>query len=442
MSHQLRRLALAFAAAFLLVAAAAGYWVVFQPDTLLRRPDNPRRLLSERRIPRGSIYDRQGALLAESAGAPGALTRHYPYPDLAPVLGYVSPFYGTAGVEAAADEVLHGEAGQDALTLYWQTGILNAPPPGRGVSLTIDLQLQTAADQALGSRVGAVVLLDAASGEILALASHPTYNPNTLDTDWETLVNDPRAPLLNRATLNLYQPGGALQPMVLAAALRAGQAALTDTVPAGGAAVTVNALPLACLYPLTAKTITLAQAFQAGCPAPFMELGKRLEAHTLDQLFADFRLFEAPQIGIPTTAAARPTPPGEAGLTAIGQSRLTITPLHLALVTAALARRGQMPVPHLLAAEQDAAGAWQPVASNDHPIAAIAPEFADQVRALMPQGFPAVALTNAQGQKLAWFAGFAPFAEPRYAVAVLLEEGDVTAATQIGQSLLQAAAQP
>jgi penicillin-binding protein A len=156
MSHQLRRLALAFAAAFCLIAASAGYWGNVQQADLLARPDNPRRLLLEHRYPRGTIYDRLGRVLAESVGPPGDLTRHYPYPDLAPVLGYVSPFFGTAGIEAAADGTLHGDGGHSAIDLYW-LGVLGAPPPGRAVRLSIDLKLQQAADDALGDRVGAVV---------------------------------------------------------------------------------------------------------------------------------------------------------------------------------------------------------------------------------------------------------------------------------------------
>ena len=185
MYHQLRRLALAFAAAFALMAAVAGFWSIAQGGSLLNRADNPRRLLSERRAGRGTIVDRRGAPLAESVGTPGDFYRHYPYPDLAPVLGYVSPFYGTAGVEAAADATLHGDATSSAAAWDWQTAILGAPAVGRNVRLSIDLRLQTVADQTLGTQAGAIVLLDAATGEILALASHPTYDPCILELSLE-----------------------------------------------------------------------------------------------------------------------------------------------------------------------------------------------------------------------------------------------------------------
>ncbi len=440
MSHQLRRLALAFTAAFLLVVAFAGYWDYLRQGSLLSRADNPRRLLLEHRYPRGTIYDHAGRVLAESVGPPGDLTRHYPYPDLAPVLGYVSPLFGTAGIEATADGTLHGDAGYSPFDLRWLS-LLGASPTGRAVRLTIDLTLQTAADQELGDRTGAVVLLDATTGDILALASHPTFDPNTLEAQWENLVGDPRSPLLNRATLGLYQPGGALEPIVLAAALRSGLAQVSSPAATAPADLPLGDHTLTCLTPPTGS-VTLGQALQDGCPQPFATLGETLGASALDQLFADFRLLEAPTIGIPTVATTYTVQASDAASAAIGQSGLTITPLHLALVTAALAEQGQMPVPRLLDAVQDLQGDWLVEHGATHTMAAVAPQYADAIKALMPDGYSAVALSGASGQKLAWYSGFAPFTDSRYTVAVLLENGDVTAAAQIGRNLLAAALKP
>src|SRR5687768_1314368 len=113
MSRQLNRLSLVFGLAFALVIAATGYWGLVQAGTLTARGDNPRRILLERRIPRGAILDRNGLVLAETTGPPGEYVRHYPYPALSSLLGYISPLYGTAGVEAAFDPILHGDAGYD-----------------------------------------------------------------------------------------------------------------------------------------------------------------------------------------------------------------------------------------------------------------------------------------------------------------------------------------
>lgn len=433
MTRQIQRLAGAFLAAFFGLAVISGYWTVVRQAALLSRGDNPRRLLAERRSPRGALYDRNGASLAESVGPPGAYTRWYPYPALAPVLGYVSPVYGLAGLEASADTILHGEASASPWAAAWED-LLSTPPAGRAVRLTLDLKLQQLADAALGDSTGAVVVLDAASGEILALASHPGFDPNTLDADWPALVADTRAPLLNRATAALYQPGGALAPALLAAARQANLVNAAERFPALDQ--TTASLPNAsgCQAAPTAR-LTLPEALAADCPGPLAEAGRRLGSDRLQQLFTDLRLLEAPALGLPTVAAA-PAFTDPAAL-ATGQGALTLTPLHLALVTAALARRGELPAPSLIQAVQAPDGSWTPAAPAGHSVAAFAPETAETVKAWLRAGHSASALAG--GRQLAWFAGFAPFDAPRRVVVVLLEAGEAATAAQIGRALLSAA---
>lgn len=438
MTRQIRSLALAFTAAFAVMAGVAGYWALIRQADLLARPDNPRRLLLERRAARGLIVDRNGAVLAEASGGPGAYQRFYPYPDLAPVLGYVSALYGTAGVEAAADAVLHGDAGRAPLALWWEN-LLGRPPAGRGVRLTLDLDLQRLADAALGDRAGAVVLLNPASGEILALASHPAFDPNQLDEHWPALVADARAPLLNRATAALYQPGGALAPAIVAAALQAQVAEPTEVFDEPGNLLLPDGAALACRLPLTVP-LTAPEALRAGCPGPLAELGQRLGVRRLEQLFTDLRLLEAPAIGLPAAAAA-PDFSDPAAL-AVGQGALTLTPLHLALVTAALTQRGELPAPRLIQAAENPEGQWMTWPAADHAVAAFAPEAAQQVKTWLRAGHAAEALAGAQGQRLAWFAGFAPFDEPRVVAVVLLEDGAAEAAARLGQALLEQALAP
>lgn len=432
MSPHLHRLALAFAAAFFLMALAGGFWALVEQDALLARADNPRRILLERRFPRGAILDRNGERLAESRGAPGAFTRHYPYPALSPVLGYVSPLYGLAGVEAAEDGVLHGARAQTG----WDE-LLGVYPDGHAVRLTLDVRLQADVDEALGARTGAVVLLDAVNGEILALASHPTFDSNTLEDNWEALVADPAAPLLNRATSALYQPGGAMQPFLLAAALQSSLTNLQSPFVQAGNAYQSGSLALPCRLNPHGTALTLAEAFRYGCPQPFAALGEALGARRLEQLHTDLRLLAAPDLGLPTLAAAAPDYEAELAALGAGQGSVTVTPLHLARATAAIARRGQLPVPQLLRAVEEADGGWRTVAPAGNPVAAFAPAAAEQVKALMRSGHVAVARAGAEGRTLAWYLGFAPYDDTRYTVAVLLEDGDTQAAAAIGLAVLK-----
>lgn len=432
MTSQLNRLALVLMAGFFLLALAGGYWALAAQEQLRARPDNPRRLLLERRFARGAIYDRNGRALAETRGRPGAYTRHYPYPALSPVLGYVSPFYGLAGVEAAEDAILHGAESQT----WWQA-LIGVRPPGRAIRLTLDLRLQTIVDEALGQRAGAVVLLDAVTGEILALASHPGFDSNTLEDDWATLIADPGAPLLNRATFALYQPGGAMQPFFLAAGLQSSILNLQSPLSEGGNPFESGALVLPCRSDPPGPVLTPAEAFRHGCPAPFAALGEALGARRLEQLHTDLRLLTAPDIGLPTLAANAPDFAAEAAALGVGQGSVTVTPLHLALATAAIARRGQLPVPQLLREVEGSDSRWQAVAGSDNPVAAFTPTAAEQVKALMRNGHPAIARAGGEGRTLAWYLGFAPYDDTRYTIAVLLEDGDVAAAEAIGLAVLK-----
>lgn len=439
MRPPLHHLSLVLGLGFFLIALTTGYWGLIRGDELLTRADNPRRILAEQRQQRGSILDRHGEVLAESIGAPGEYARYYPYPDLAPVLGYISPFYGLAGIEAAEDTLLHGDAGHDAWELFWQEA-LGEPATGRAVRLSIDLQLQRAADAALGENTGVVLVLDTATGEILALASHPTFDANQLEDEWATLTADSRAPLLNRATLALYQPGGALQPALLAAALDGGLADLQQVV--SSEPLTISASTVACRDPEGNRvSLTLQEAFHLGCPRPFADLGESLGADALTQLFTDWRLYEAPGLGLPSVSSPFTTTLADPAMSAIGQGPLTLTPLHVALLNAAIANRGEMPAPQIILAAQNSAGQWETTPPLGHPIAVFRPQAAEAVKALMVNGHSAVALTG-EGERattLMWFSGFAPdMTDPRYGVTVLLENPEAHLAEKIGQAVLTA----
>ncbi|MEA3349316.1 MAG: FtsW/RodA/SpoVE family cell cycle protein, partial [Chloroflexota bacterium] len=189
------------------IAAAAivtGWWGFYRGPDLLTRTDNPRRAIADNHVPRGALLDRYNTPIVETIGEPGSYTRRVTIPELGPLLGYNHPVYGQAGLEASLDPYLRGLSGQDALTIWWHHLIYGQPPPGLDVRLTLDLELQKTADDLLGDHTGALILLNAESGEILAMASHPTYDPNQIDNVWNGLMQDPHSPLLNRAMQGQY----------------------------------------------------------------------------------------------------------------------------------------------------------------------------------------------------------------------------------------------
>jgi peptidoglycan glycosyltransferase len=438
MTAQLNRLALAFGAAFLAVALAGGYWGIVRAGELSARGDNPRRVLAERRTGRGVIFDRNGQVLADNGGAPGDYTRRYDYPELAPVIGYISPLFGAAGIEAALDDVLHGDAGLSATEIYWRTHVLGQPPPGRGVRLTIDLRVQRAADDALGPATGAVVAINAKTGEILAMASHPNYDANQLDTQWPNLVSAADAPLLNRATLALYQPGGALWPVVLAGAITDANLDPRQPYLADSPQIKIDGHVLACRLTPPSTMVTLGDALTDGCPGPVAAAAAALSSARLLDVFTAFRLYSPPTIVIPSTAETAVEVNPEAALAAVGQGSLRVTPLHVAQAMAALTTGGRLPAPQLVLATQDAAGEWrnQPPAESSRQ--AIPAPAAIAIRELLAGGYEASAITSTAGQTLAWYSAFGPAVDTEYVVTVLLESGDTAEARRIGEAVLAA----
>ena len=197
-------LSLILAVGLFSAALTNGWWSIVRGPDLLARSDNPRRALSDLYVPRGALLDRNNTPINQTSGVTGSLTREYLYPDLASVVGYTQPVYGQAGLEAALDNYLRGEAGNPAMLIWWNHLLYGQPPKGLDVRLSLDLALQAEADRLLGNHQGALVLVNAESGEILAMASHPTYDPNLLDEIGDSLSSDGESPLLNRATQGSY----------------------------------------------------------------------------------------------------------------------------------------------------------------------------------------------------------------------------------------------
>jgi hypothetical protein len=135
---------------------------------------------------------------------------------LGSVAGYTNINYGQSGLEASLDPYLRGLQGNPASSIWWDHILYGQPPPGLDIRLSLDLDLQKQADNLLGDLQGAIVLVNASSGEILVLASHPTFDANKLDTEASTLFQSPLSPFLDRAAQGLYPPGEILLPFVQA----------------------------------------------------------------------------------------------------------------------------------------------------------------------------------------------------------------------------------
>jgi cell division protein FtsI/penicillin-binding protein 2 len=266
---------------------------------------------------------------------------------------------------------------------------------------------------------------------VIALASRPIYDPATLDKDWERLRSDPASPLVNRATQGAYQPGAAFQTVILADVLSQGRVYLTSTVEAN-TPVQLGGAPLSCA--VTPQSDTLSAAYAAGCPAPFASLADRLDEGGLTasiqrwQLDAALDGFELPTHETAWSASALTATQALRELV-LGQSTLTVSPLQMATVIGTIANGGrELAAPRLT---------FRPVSDSPAP-ALLPPEVASALQAalLVSSDMTGQAALAVSGEnRLAWFMGFAPPNSPRWAIVVLIEDGDAATSLSVAASV-------
>lgn len=364
------------------MSLGTGWWALARNADLLNRTDNARRSISDRYVQRGDLLDRENTPINMTEGETGDLIRIYLYPQLAPVVGYTHRVFGQAGLEASLDDFLRGLQGNPASLIWWDRLLYGTPPPGLNVRLSLDLNLQAEADRLLGERMGAILLLNAETGEILVMVSHPGYDPNLLDEQGHALASDEDAPLLNRATQGRYPPESGLEPFA--------SSLLGKSAPVG--------------------------------------------KNERNQLYETLSFYVPPQLRMPVTFAD--TSPDD----------LRISPLQMALATAALSNDGTIPPPRIALAVDTPQQGWVVLPALGEPVEEALPEVntRETAQALAGEN-PYWSYTSAADDTpLTWhLAGTLPdWSGTPLALVVLLEENNSKLASEIGDALLNAALQP
>ncbi len=429
-------------------AMIAGWWSLVRGPELLTRTDNARRSIADRYVKRGSILDSHERPLAESSGQVGAIVRDYPYPALGPLVGYTDPIYGQAGLEAGLDSYLRGLQGYPSLTLWWEHLLYGQPPPGLDVRLTLDLDLQSMADYLLIGHRGAVVMLNAHTGEVLAMASSPIFDANTLGTSWESLVNDPGSPLFDRAGMGMYPAGNALGPFLLAASNQ------DVTRQFSG-----SDLQDCALIP---TGLTWGDVVSAGCSEPVRHLVSSMDEKGLISLLDELGLFNAPTFPVETLSSTQPASLSDAITYITGQqadpttgASLKVSPLQMALAAASLSNAGDRPAPRLVVAVENPQSGWVILPVTEQPQPVLQNLTANNTaHALASSELPiwqVVAEVNeitnlSSGNNLGytWYIGgtLPEWKGAPLAIAILLEENNPHLVQEFGYSMFQKAIYP
>jgi penicillin-binding protein A len=455
MNTPLRRIAVVVIVMFLALMGAATWVQYVQAAQLNADPRNVRTLYREYDNFRGPIVV-GGAPVASSAPVddPFGYQRTYAAgPLYAHATGYYSIVFGRTGLERAANDLLTGTA--DSLFLSRvQDLVTGRQPQGSSVELTLDPEVQAAAAAALGDQRGAVVAIDPATGAILALVSSPSFDPNPLAGHSTTAVNetyrvleaDPARPLVNRAIGETYPPGSTFKVVDAAAALESGLTAESplpapDVLPLPSSTATIgNFGGSSCGG---GGTVTLAEALRISCNTAFAQLGLDLGAEALREQAQRFGFGETLEVPLRVAPSQFPEDPDrpQTALSALGQYEVRATPLQMAMVSAAIANDGVLMRPHLVQTVRSPDLDVVSTASPEVLARSVSPSTAAALRDMMVQvvasgtgtaaqirgvdvaGKTGTAQTTDEAAPHAWFTAFAPAAEPRVAVAVLVENG-------------------
>ena len=366
-------------------ALASGWWSVVHATDLLLRPDNLRRIIEERYVPRGAILGRFDSVITTTIGDTGTYSRQYVYPDLAPITGYSSITYGQAGLETSLDGYLRGLDGTPSINIWQDHLLYGMSPPGLDVRLSIDISLQSHADEMMHGQSGAVIVLNAQSGEILVMSSHPTYDPNNLQEIAADLLTDPTKPLINRAASGLYPTGSVLQPFQVA-----------------------------------------------------LDMNATMDANQLEKIFNAFGFNKPPDLRMQTTEAFINTE----------EKQIYVSPLQMALATAAFSNNGTIPSPQIAIAVNTPNNGWVVLPALEKPIEAIQPSAVNEaVNSYIASGGNIWSHTRQAGNEetnVTWFiAGTPPnWQSAPLVVVVTLEKNDPELAQRIGKNILIAALNP
>jgi penicillin-binding protein 2 len=409
--------------------------------------------------------------------------RTYPFGEFAAhALGYLQPLtpeelrtvfkgrrpgdmVGKTGVEAAYENDLTGRDGQVVEVVdsqgRKQEELMNiGPTSGPMMHLALDYNLQAKAEELLKGKEGAVVVLSPRTGEVLALASFPTFDPNKFinrftPEEWTGLVGSPDRPLLNRAVQGLYSPGSTFKIVMAEAGLGSG-AIVPSTQFVCNGEIEIYGNSFSCMG--VHGALALSDAIRYSCNIYFYNLGRRLGIETIADHAQRMGLGRKTGIDIPGEKEGLvPTPewkrlvrkaawyPGETISVAIGQGPLQVTPLQMAAVTAVVANRGKTIRPRLVIADPPAEAVMAPGLTPE----ALEPVIEGMWRSVNAQGTGQGArvegfdvcgktgstqtISTERAEKISpqarqrkthsWFTGFAPRRDPEIVVTVLIEFG-------------------
>ncbi|MDO5047432.1 MAG: penicillin-binding protein 2 [Anaerococcus sp.] len=417
------------------------YFQLFQSKDIRNHSHNRRLWVDEGKVKRGSIYDRNGKIIAYSDyDDNGIQYRVYNYGRASSsITGYSSKTYGKTGIEKTYNKellALH----EDDLSNFRKMVI--SEDTGFDLHLTMDQNIQNILYSYMKNVKGAGVIMNPKTGEVLALVSNPGFDPNTLDQDWDLLIQNTDGPLVNRATSGAYRPGSTFKIVTSTGILESGM----DTSYNDTGVETIQGYEIRNFADQSFGMINLRSAFINSVNTYFAkktdELGKSrfeklAEANMINQDYP----FDLEKIK--STIPFDDLNQVDLAMTGFGYGKSQISPLHMAMITSTIANEGKMMQPRLVSKVVDEDGKVIKESREKVLSEVTSAENANIIRDMMVAVVNEGTGTNAyldniqvagktgtadkeSGLLDAWFVGFAPAYDPKLAIALVIEDSQDT----------------
>ena len=396
---------------------------------------------------RGKIYASTGEVLAETIqDQDGNDVRSYPYKNLfSHIIGYT--YKGGSGVEQLEDyNLTHSDISLSDQASYDAAG---QKYPADDVYTTLDLALQQAASDALGSNNGAVIVTEVDTGNILCMVSKPDFDPNSIEEDWESLGADTDSgTLVNRVTQGLYAPGSTFKIFdaveLMDEDMSKANAFSYNCIGYDNNFTLEDGQPIHCYHWTAHGTVDLEKAFAKSCNCAFVNIGNSLNRDSFCELLNNMMFGESLPYDLPSGTSSynltADTSTEDVTQLSIGQGSTLMTPMHLNMITAAIANGGTVHKDQIIASVKTGTGTTlsetKPEEYRTVMTAEVAAKMREMMRDVVKEGTAAklssrpynpcgktgsAEIVTGESVSHAWFTGFAPEENPKVAITVIVE---------------------
>lgn len=433
-----------------LFAAMTAYFLIYtnkNSKKLFENDYNKREeALLEKNV-RGKIYAASGEVLAETIqDQDGNDVRSYPYKNLfSHIVGYT--YKGGSGVEQLQNyNLMHSDISLSDKASYDAAG---ERYPADDVYTTLDLALQQAASDALGDNRGAVIVTEVDTGNILCMVSKPDFDPNDIEAEWERLGADTDSgTLVNRVTQGLYAPGSTFKIFdaieLMDEDMAAANAFSYNCIGYDNNFTLEDGQPIHCYHWTAHGTVSLEKAFAKSCNCAFVNIGNSLNRDSFCTLLNNMMFGEALPYDLPSGTSSytltADTTKEDVTQLSIGQGSTLMTPMHLNMITAAIANGGTVHKDQIIASVKTGTGSTlsetKPEDYRTVMTAEVAAKMREMMRDVIAEGTAtklssrpynpcgktgSAEIVTGESTSHAWFTGFAPEENPEIAITVIVE---------------------